>query len=196
MATAAKPPTRHAPGTSGRPAYKIKAEHSLFIDIRQWHRDGLMGTGTTFTHQWLKSGDAFASINVAIGTDTVTLIYFATDGRGNSRDASQTITTVIQPCHLGGTRSWFCCPACQKKAVVLFQRDGRFACRTCQFISYASQSETAEDRFVAKYHQLRTVAMDSKPKWQRWATRNRVLDRFVDASIQFDALLDTRECML
>jgi hypothetical protein len=62
--------------------------------------------------------------------------------------------------------------------VVLFMRSGRFACRACQKISYASQTGSETSRGYANYHRLHALIDAGKPKWQRWATFHRLEDRF------------------
>lgn len=57
-------------------------------------------------------------------------------------------------------------------------RAGRFACRKCQKVSYSSQSGSAHDRTNTQYHQLHALIEAGKPKLQRWATFERLEDRF------------------
>jgi hypothetical protein len=44
--------------------------------------------------------------------------------------------------------------------------------------SYTSQSSAAIDRGHASYHRLHALVENGKPKWQCWATFNRLEDRF------------------
>ncbi|MBC7683612.1 MAG: hypothetical protein H7176_00085 [Bdellovibrionales bacterium] len=60
------------------------------------------------------------------------------------------------------------------RAVVLFMRYGRFACRTC----YASKTGSETSWGYANYHRLHALITAGKPKWQRWATFQRLEDRF------------------
>jgi len=60
---------------------------------------------------------------------------------------------------------------------VLYQRSGHFACRTCQRVSYTSQSGSEHDRLNARFHRLNALVEAGKPKWQRWSTFNRLEDR-------------------
>ena len=61
---------------------------------------------------------------------------------------------------------------------MLFMRAGRFACRQCQKVTYSSQSGSAHDRINTRYHQFHALIAAGKPKWQRWATFERLEDRF------------------
>ena len=66
------------------------------------------------------------------------------------RDGSQTIWLAYTACNYGKSRPWFACPVCQRRAGVLYMRAGRFACRNCQRVSYASQSDDVLDRMWRK----------------------------------------------
>jgi hypothetical protein len=44
--------------------------------------------------------------------------------------------------------------------------------------SYTSQSSAAIDRGYASYYRLHALIENGKPEWQRWATFNRLEDRF------------------
>ena len=107
------------------------------------------------------------------------------------QDASQTIRTTTTPCRYGGARTWFQCSCCSGRAVVLFMRAGRFACRQWQKVSYASQSGSTHDRAITRYHQLHALIEAGKPKWQRWTTFERLEDRFERVSEQVNRSLMT-----
>lgn len=169
---------------AGRPGYRLKSEHCQRIDIRRWQKGGYLKAGTGFTWQWTCDGEKTGSIGVNVSNGSMRLGYSI-----EGRDASQTITTTTTPCHYGGWRPWFSCPICYSRAAVLYQRSGRFACRQCQRVSYSTQSGSAIDRVCNRYHRLDAVVMAGKPRWQRWATRNRLLDRYELVSAQFEDVL-------
>lgn len=158
---------------AGRPGYRLQAEHTPKIDIRIWRKRGLLWQGGTNTWSWSRGGESAGHIRFTVNADNIRLNY-ALQGQ----DASQTISTSTTPCHYGGTRPWFTCPVCHDRAAVLYLRAGRFACRACQRVSYASQSGSESDRGHASYHRLHALIEAGKPKWQRWATFNRLEERF------------------
>ena len=80
---------------------------------------------------------------------------------------------------------------CGGRAAVLFMRAGRFACRQCQKVSYSSQSRSKSERGHAQYHRLHALIEAGKPKWQRWATFNRLEDRFERVNEQVNRSLMT-----
>jgi hypothetical protein len=165
------------------------AEHCQRIDIRRWHREGQLRRRYDFVWQWTSDGEVAGSISVMVSDDSIRLSYTVGDGYGGRRDASQTIITSSTPCHYGGSRPWFTCPVCRNRAGVLFLRGGRFACRKCQRVSYRSQSGSVTDRIAARFHKLDALVMGGKPKWQRQATRDRLVKRYLAVSERFDAML-------
>jgi hypothetical protein len=169
---------------SGRPAYRAKAEQLMRVDIREWHRRGLLWDGGRNSWSWSKGGERVGSIYFSVTASTVRLEYSI-----NGADASQTIRRADTDCHYGGTRPWFCCPACQRRVALLYMRGGRFACRKCQRVSYTTQSQSSYDRICSLYHRLADQLEDGKPKWQRWATFNKLEDRFERVSRAVDASL-------
>ena len=56
---------------AGRPAIHVKAEHCKRIDVRRWHRDGVLRAGRSGTWQWS---------NAVTGECTSTIGYRAGDG--------------------------------------------------------------------------------------------------------------------
>ena len=171
---------------AGRPAYRLKAENTLKIDIRIWHQKGLLWDGGTNTCSWSRGGVSTGSIRFTVSAESIRLTY-AVQGQ----DASQTIQTTATPCRYGGARRWFECPVCRGRAAVLFMRVGRFACRKCQKVSYTSQSGSSKDRELTRYHQLHALIQAGKPKWQRWATFERLEDRFERVNEQVNRSLMT-----
>lgn len=169
---------------AGRPAYNVKAEHVARVDIRVWHKRGLLWDGGRNTWSWSRGDERAGSITFSVSEHAINLIYSI-----NGNDESQRIARASTPCHYGGYRPWFCCPVCQRKTALLYLRSGRFACRGCQRVSYSTQSGTSHDRVCNLYHRLATKIEDGKPKWQRWATFNRLEDRFERVSLQFDQSL-------
>ncbi len=169
---------------AGRPAHKLKAEQSMRVDIRDWHRRGLLWDGACNTWWWSRGGERTGAITFRVSEDTIKLVY-SVDGV----DASQQIRKVNTPCHYGGSRPWFECPVCQNRTALLYMRFSRFACRKCQGISYSTQSGSSHDRVCNLYHRLAALVEDGKPKGQRWATFNRLEDRFQRVSDAFDVSL-------
>lgn len=177
---------------AGRPGHRLKAEATKRIDIRRWHRGGDLKAGKAFNWAWTRDGVATGNIHVVVEAGAVRLIYSIRDHADQWRDASQTVTIATTPCHYGGSRPWFTCPICCDRAGVLYLRAGRFACRRCNRIAYQSQSGSERDRICKRYHRLADKLESGKPKWQRWATFNKLEDRFDRVTEQFNCSLANR----
>ena len=171
---------------AGRPGHRLKAEQTPKVDIRVWHKRGLLWDGSNSTWSWSRGEQSAGSIRFTVNADNIRLIY-AVQGQ----DASQNVRTTTTPCRYGGARTWFECPVCGGRAAVLFMRAGRFACRQCQKVSYTSQSGSKSERGHAQYHRLHALIKAGKPKWQRWATFNRLEDRFERVNEQVNRSLMT-----
>jgi len=68
---------------AGRPAYKAKAEHLMRVDIREWHRRGLLWNGGRNTWSWSRGSERVGSITFNVTEHAVDLIY-SLDGRNAS----------------------------------------------------------------------------------------------------------------
>jgi hypothetical protein len=133
---------------------------------------GLLNVGTSVTWAWSRGGEPSGNIRFTVNESSIRLAYNV-----KGQDASQTVWTTETPCGYGGSRRWFSCPVCDGRCEVLFMRQSRFACRSCQRVSYRSQNGSEHDRLNARYHRLNALVEAGKPKWQRWATFNRLEDR-------------------
>lgn len=169
---------------AGRPAYRAKAEQLMRVDIREWSRRGLLWNGGHNTWTWSRGGERTGSITFNVSEYAINLIYSI-----NGEDASQRISRMATSCSYGGSRPWFQCPICQSRTALLYMRSGRFACRKCQRVSYSTQSGSSHERICNLYHRLAARLEDGKPKWQRWATFNKLEERFQRVSDAFDASL-------
>jgi hypothetical protein len=64
------------------------------------------------------------------------------------------VTLAWTDCHFGGSRVWFRCPRCDRRAAKLFLDEGHFACRSCHRLAYLSQSD---DQFGAFHRRIRKI---------------------------------------
>lgn len=158
---------------AGRPAYRVKGEQLMQLDIRAIHQRGLLWVGGTNDWNWSRGDEHVGNVRFTVRADSILLAYSV-----NGQDASQTIATTTTSCAFGGSRRWFHCPACQGRVALIYMRANRFACRRCQRVSYSTQSGSESTRDLALYHRLNALIEAGKPKWQRWATFHRLEDRF------------------
>lgn len=158
---------------AGRPAYRVKGEQLMRLDIRAMRRGGLLQVGGTNHWNWSRGDEHVGSVQLTVNADSIRLAYSV-----NGQDASQIVTTTTTSCLFGGSRRWFSCPTCHGRVALLYMRASRFACRRCQRVSYSTQSGSESTRNLALYHRLHALIEAGKPKWQRWATFQRLEDRF------------------
>ena len=76
------------------------------------------------------------SIGIRAGVGTVTLAYNYTPSGCPAEVVHQPVTLTTTPCALGGNRTWFACPACNKRVAVIYGAGRLFACRKCKGLAY------------------------------------------------------------
>lgn len=177
---------------AGRPASRQQAEDSYRIDLRHLKRCGFVRNGFTGSWNWSCGGEPTGSVGIEWRESAMYLRYTIGDGSGGRRDGSQSVATERTPCPFGGERHWFLCPACNTRRLMLVMRWGRFACTQCQKISYRSQSGDALDRACNRYHRLAALVEAPRPARQRRATREKLINRYIEASEAFDDLMAPR----
>ena len=135
---------------------KATTDSMRSFDIRRWAREGLLVSGHTFGWQWSRDGEQVASINVDVKAGAVQLRYRAKQAGEDWQDMNYTVRLLSQPCHLGGMRQWFECPArgCRKRVAILYGGQV-FACRHCHQLVYPSQREENWQRAFSKVERLR-----------------------------------------
>lgn len=176
---------------AGRPGYRAHAESLQRVDIRLWHRAGYLAAGRWFSWTWKCGGEPAGSVGVRVhGIDALRLEYMV-GAEGARRDGSQTIRMAQTSCGFGGSRPWFLCPVCQRRAGVLFLRFGRFACRTCQRVSYASQSGDLIDALWRRQAKIERRLGEHwrRPKGMRHRTYDRLFAELLDCEEGRDAAL-------
>lgn len=173
-------------GSGRRWHFDAKATTDNFraLDVRRWARDGLLEPGRAFGWQWTCNGEVTGSINVRAETGRVVLNYRTRSGGGDWRDESYPVQLEATPCHLGGSRQWFLCPAlgCGRRVAKLYG-GAIFACRHCHQLAYPSQREGYHDRALRRADGIR-ARLDwfpgtgnghgPKPKGMHWRTFERL----------------------
>lgn len=163
------------------------------IDVRHWHREGLLEPESRFVSHWLRHGQPVASIHVTAWEGEVELDYQYNSHRKEAVEHRYPITLARTPCHLGGDRPWFLCPTdgCSRRVAILYLSHGRFACRHCLKLAYQSQRETETDRHVRRANKLRRYMgwppgilslPGVRPKGMHWKTYARLVLEYGDVS--------------
>lgn len=95
------------------------------IDVRWLKREGLLSSGVSRRITWSRHGEVTGSINVRSESGCVILDYRQRDRGGEWQDESYPVHLETTPCHMGGERHWFLCPArgCGRRVAVLYGGD-------------------------------------------------------------------------
>jgi hypothetical protein len=178
----------------------MSLQEGLKLDFNWLVRRGLIAPGfSTGTHaiRWTNgNGKMIASgwISADMEGDNEGLFCIRID------DFEQRIALVTLPRHYGGRQWFFVCPLTDRRASILWLPRGaqQFASRHAwpDKVAYSSQFMTPMDRaHLAKEKikrrligELDTEEWDlpPKPKWMRWRTYHRLVERFE----RYEAALD------
>lgn len=164
------------------------------LDVRRLAREGLLRPGSRFGWQWTCGEVVTGSIRIESEIDRVTLDYRTREG-GDWEAMRYPVLLSTSPCHLGGLRQWFLCPArgCGRRVAKLY--GGKvFACRQCHQLAYPSQREDASDRAARRAEKIRGKlgwepgilnGGGPKPSRMHWRTFERLVeehDEWAEAS--------------
>jgi hypothetical protein len=157
---------------AGRPGWHIKAEHCLRLDVRKLARSKVLGGGA-FAWRWTNSdGEESGSITISSFPDRLHLSFTQ-----NGKPGGHEVGIVRTACNFGGTRPWLLCAPCGVRVAVLYLRGGRFICRHCARVVYASQSEDLIGRAWRRQAKLEARLGEhwKRPKGMHQATRHKLV---------------------
>lgn len=155
--------------------YRPNCEHFLELDVRRLHREGLLRPNTTkLLRVASREGATSAVMRVQVDSTHPQLSYSWTPWGSDSPEPMDYLVEIEQTrCRFGGWRPWFRCPRCQSRRAVLYgvADDGRFGCRGCMWLVYASQDERKMCRLWRKQRRLEAKLADlGRPKGMHWST--------------------------
>ena len=130
-------------------------ETSNVIDIRHLHRDGLLEPGNFLRLVWSRRGQPVGHISVHVEHHRIRLMYRLEKGEDGWQAFDQTVNITRTPCHYGGSRPWFFCPACYRRVAVICGVGTYFLCRHCHNLAYQSQNSDKADRLIEKTRKIR-----------------------------------------
>jgi hypothetical protein len=136
-----------------RSKHLLADQEVLRLDIREIYKDGLLDGDARATITWFRHGRSVASIGTYSNPCDFAL-RLDYDYGSPPMPVRERVGLTFTPCHYGGDRPWFLCPACGRRCAVLWGR-GRFLCRRCQRVAYASQNESASSRAIRRVHEIR-----------------------------------------
>ena len=154
-------------------------------------------SGVSFKSKWTIHGRTIGKINFNTGRNKVSLNYATRIKKGDWVNQIYDISLQTTPCHYGGERYWFTCPAsnCGRRVALLYLCGHYFACRKCYKLAYPSQRETEWDRAARQADKIREKlhwepgilnGKGSKPKGMHGKTYERLQaehDAYVNQSL-------------
>ena len=180
--------------------YRACLQDGLKLDLNHLARKGFIKFGANIGARgisWRDShrGDIAGGVITADMTDPSHAWFRIAIGR-----FAQQITLVSRPRHFGGLQFFFVCPATGRLATVLWRPPGasKFCSRQAwgSQVAYRSQFLDRDNRAHAGKERIKARLIGDldpadwelppKPKWMRWATYNRYIERFDD----YEAMLD------
>jgi hypothetical protein len=143
-------------GSGRRWASKDTTSDYRQLDVRRLQRDGMLERRYAFLWRWSRNGESIGSISLHPEADRVTLKYRHGGAGEGGTDQEYPVLLERTPCHYGGERVWFRCPArgCGRRVAILY--GGRvFACRHCYRLAYPCQHESPGDRANSRAWKIR-----------------------------------------
>lgn len=178
---------------AGRPGTRVKAEYLQRVDVREWARRGRLIEPGSFLWSWHRGGVPSGSIGVTVHSPHALTLRYGFSEDGKQRTVAQGVNVACTPCPFGGSRQWFVCPCCARRVALLYLRGWRFACRQCQRVAYASQSEDAIARLWRKQSKIEARLNEhwQRPKGMRRRTHDSLISALVECEERRELTLET-----
>lgn len=167
---------------------KSTVESRRKIDIRHWHKEGLLEPHQLFSRKWSRNGQLIAEIIVYTELHKLNFICRYRDSNGQWQQIDYPVYLSWTACRYGGERPWFLCPAkgCEQRVAILYSGNV-YACRHCHQLAYTSQREADYYRSARKAEKIikRLGWNDNgfsdfdeeKPKGMHWYTYEHLIDQ-------------------
>ena len=130
------------------------------IDIRILHQHGALVPGSSGTLSWVVGSRHAGEAEFQVYEKSLTL---------DAGTVRLTIQFARTDCYFGGKRTWFLCSECNARIAILYGGNKGLACRQCNELKYACQSESPLDRQYRKIRKFRKILGGSEnliqPLW-------------------------------
>jgi hypothetical protein len=177
-----------------RSRQRVCLQDGLKLDLNRLARHGIMRRGARSGPAGIRWFSSYWDQEIASGVITADMSgthegWF----RLHLGNLDQRIILVAHQRHFGGRQWYFMCPAENRPVSVLWKPPGasRFCSRQSwgpQVIAYRSQFLDADNRAHSGQAKIKSRligdcdpdewALPPKPKWMRWATYNRYVERY------------------
>jgi hypothetical protein len=192
-----------------RPCQRARLESGLKLDINRLARRGFIRPGASTGPVGIRWTNSYFDEEVASGIIT-------TDMSGRDEgwfriqigQLDQRIILVARPRHFGGRQWYFICPYTNRRVSVLWMppgardfssrhRWGRQVAYNSQFLDRDNRAHRGQARINSKLCSIGGFDPDAwdlppKPKWMRWRTYNRAVEKFD----RYEAVLDAETLAL
>ena len=116
---------------------RVLADGLVRLDVRVLARKGALRPGARSNVTW-GTGTAI-TVEVPEDDDEVMCLAYGVQMRGRAgATVAEHVRLMRTPCTFGAFRVWFACPGCGRRCAVLYALAGRFTCRSCHHLAYAS----------------------------------------------------------
>lgn len=117
------------------------------VDVRYLQREGILAMRSQRLLRWTRRGETVGSIGLQPEADRVIFTYRTRPNGSEWIQQEYPVMLERTPCHYGGERVWFHCPArgCGRRVAILYGGT-IFACRQCYRLAYECQKESVSDR--------------------------------------------------
>lgn len=141
---------------TGRRTRPIAHQDLMSIDVRQLHRDGYLNVDARSSLSWTRFDRLVRSLHTRFDCclGRLWLNGFRPSGTGDTVPHSQMIKLTYTNCNYGGDRTWFLCPACDRRCAILWGGI-EFVCGECCRLSYPSQRLQPYDLAIQRAHKIR-----------------------------------------
>lgn len=174
-----------------RQVQRTTDEYRCF-SIRGWQPKGWLQNRMVIHLGWKDwRGDPDGQMEVIVRDDTLWL-HYGIVGRGDQvTEMFEPVQLSYTPCNLGGKRAWMVCAGqgCQRRVSALYLSGGRFHCRHCLGLTYASCREPWYDRAHRKADRIRVKLKweqgvwrrgEGRPRYMHFRTYIRLIDRYAE----------------
>lgn len=176
---------------AGRPGWRRKCEYLPSLDARTLSRQGRLSPGIYFSWSWSRGDEPVGNISILVSSDHVRLIYTWAPYDCSRLPFDYPVWIERTTCHYGGSRPWFRCPRCHRRCAVIYgvANDGRFGCRRCMRLAYASEADDKLSRLWRKLRKLEAKLGEDyrRPKGMRHRTYERIFAQMDEVEERKDA---------
>jgi hypothetical protein len=152
-------------------------EGLVAVDVREWHRRGLMEPGRMVSRHWQRDGEEILCSMIEMDSNRVVLRQEYPEPQDWTERIEQPIGLTSSPCNYGGMRPWFRCPgvSCGRRVAILYRAERYFVCRKCLGLCYSSQGTNLTNRRLKA--------------WKRVPKKRRIFKKYVDGRYEYFEVL-------